>query len=159
MNFRHWFSLSFLSSITIGLIQIFEKYDLNLQSFYQTYEKQTIATRLMTGLMKGDLEPSEVYYVGGPNTVRGYREFPNSFASGDKQIIGNLEYRFIFNDVFQALLFIDAGWAPSVGELKNGKLGKGFGFRFTSPLGPMRLDFGFSDKNDLRIHFNIGHIF
>ena len=137
----------------------FTKHDLTLSKFTPTFKKQTIATRLILGKMFGDTEPSEIYFVGGPNTVRGYEEFPDSFASGRSQSLLNVEYRFLFNDTFQALLFVDAGWASSLGSWKNGKIGKGIGVRIQSPLGPIRLDLGIDEKAESRIHFNIGHVF
>ena len=66
--------------------------------------------------MNGTVEDTEYYFVGGPNTVRGYDEYPNSFAFGKNQLVGNLEYRFLLSDIFQFLLFIDAGWASSIGS-------------------------------------------
>ena len=43
-----------------------------MSNFFQTFEKQTIATRLIVGRINGEIEQTEYYYVGGPNTVRGY---------------------------------------------------------------------------------------
>jgi outer membrane protein insertion porin family len=139
---------------------IFTKYDLSLSNFFQTFKKQTIATRVLVGRINGNIEDTEYYYVGGPNTVRGYEEYPDSFGYGKAQLIGNIEYRFLLSDIFQFLLFIDAGWGSSLGDdFTKGKVGKGFGFRINSPLGPIRIDFGTNDEGDMRTHFNIGHIF
>jgi outer membrane protein insertion porin family len=139
---------------------IFTKYDLSFSNFFQTFEKQTIATRVLVGKINGNIEETEYYYVGGPNTVRGYEEYPDSFGYGKAQLIGNIEYRFLLSDIFQFLLFIDAGWGSSLGsDFTKGKVGKGFGFRINSPLGPIRIDFGTNDEGDMRTHFNIGHIF
>ena len=54
------------------------------RTFYQTLEKQTIATRLVLGKINGSIESTEFYFIGGPNTVEGYEEYPNSFANGKK---------------------------------------------------------------------------
>jgi len=137
----------------------FTKYDLAFNFFIKTFEKQTIATRFLFGMAKGDLDENEHYYVGGPNTVRGYEPFPNSFASGKEQFIINVEYRFLFTNFFNLILFTDWGWARSAGELHNGKMGKGIGVRIFSPLGPIRLDFGFNEDGEMRTHFNIGNVF
>ena len=122
-------------------------------------EKQTLASRFILGVMSGDLPNSELYYVGGTNTVRGYPEYPHTFANGRNRAILNIEYRILFNDMFQGLVFIDAGWASSLGALKHAKIGKGAGIRMMSPLGPIRLDFGFGETGDMITHFNIGHVF
>ena len=139
---------------------VFTKYDASLSNFYQTFDNQTIATRLVVGKINGNIEDTEYYYIGGPNTVRGYVEYPNSFAYGRAQLLGNVEYRFILSDIFQFLFFVDAGWASSLGtDFTQGKIGKGLGFRINSPLGPIRIDFGIDELGDMRTHFNIGHIF
>lgn len=138
----------------------FTKYDVNLANFFQTLENQTIATRLVFGKINGNIEETEYYYIGGPNTVRGYVEYPNSFGFGKTQLLGNIEYRFILSDMFQFLFFVDAGWASSLGsDIRKGKIGKGAGFRINSPLGPIRIDFGIDELGEMRTHFNIGHIF
>ena len=114
----------------------------------------------MVGKINGNIEDTEYYYIGGPNTVRGYIEYPNSFGVGKSQLLLNLEYRFILSEIFQFLFFLDAGWASSLGsDITKGKVGKGLGFRISSPLGPIRIDFGFDEDSEMRTHFNIGHIF
>ncbi len=138
----------------------FSKYDLSVSNFFQTFEKQTIATRVKLGRINGNVEDTEYYFIGGPNTVRGYVEYPYSFGFGKSQLLANIEYRFLLSEIFQFLLFVDAGWASSLGsDITKGKVGKGFGFRINSPLGPIRIDFGIDELGDMRTHFNIGHIF
>ena len=138
----------------------FTKYDVNLSNFFQTFEKQTIATRVMIGRINGSIETTEYYYIGGPNTVRGYVEYPNSFGTGKTQLLGNIEYRFLINEIFQFLFFVDAGWASSLGsDIFNGKVGKGAGIRINSPLGPIRIDLGIDELGESRTHLNIGHVF
>lgn len=139
---------------------IFTKYDASFSNFYQTFENQTIATRFALGKINGTIQSTEYYYIGGPNTVRGYVEYPNSFAYGKAQLLGNIEYRFLLSDIFQFLFFVDAGWASSLGnDIMQGKIGKGVGFRINSPLGPIRIDFGIDELGEMRTHFNIGHVF
>ena len=138
----------------------FTKYDLKASNFFQTFDKQTIATRVVVGKINGNIESTEYYFVGGPNTIRGYEEYPNSFAYGRAQLLGNIEYRFLLSEIFQLLLFVDAGWASSYSANPfEGKVGKGVGFRINSPLGPIRIDFGIDELGDMRTHFNIGQVF
>ncbi len=157
----------------------FTRFDLDLRRFFKTFEQQTIAARLSFGLITSpriddtDLFSREYYRVGGSNTVRGYDDF-HPFAVGDKQVLASLEYRFLFNDVFQLVFFVDAGYATkfidpldstvskvvSPFDISKYKVGKGIGTRINVPmLGPLRLDFGISETGDSRFHFNIGHTF
>jgi outer membrane protein insertion porin family len=111
---------------------------------------------------------SELYYVGGINSVRGYRFLsispteevgcavrPDSqtcplAVGGDKQLILNLELEFpLFEKVgVRGVLFADAGNAFARGKFTDpavpGSLYKsvGFGFRWFSPIGPLRFEWG-----------------
>ena len=120
-----------------------------------------------------DIFSTEWYQVGGANTVRGYED-RDPFAYGNKQILLNLEYRFLFTDMFQIVLFVDAGYAPNIKDdngdiviygadptrLINYKIGKGVGLRYNIPaLGPLRLDAGIDERGTIRIHFSVGHTF
>jgi outer membrane protein insertion porin family len=115
---------------------------------------------------------SELYFVGGINTVRGYflrsitpttrvgldtrpdsgiKDFP---IGGDKQLIFNAELEFpIFEKVgIRGVVFYDAGnaWAPNERFFQDKQdrvpLGLfhsvGFGFRWFSPIGPLRFEWG-----------------
>lgn len=111
---------------------------------------------------------SELYYVGGINSVRGYRYLsiaptqrvnqqldPRSRTSdlvvgGDKQVVVNAEVEFpMFEKAgVRGVLFFDAGNAFARGEFKDPELkgwlrkSVGFGFRWVSPIGPLRFEWG-----------------
>lgn len=143
----------------------YTKYDMELRQFFPTFEKQTIATRLALGLIESpqlsddDLYARELYRVGGSSTVRGWNDY-TPFGIGNKMMLASLEYRFLFSDMFQMVLFTDVGHATS-GDFffSDLRMGKGVGFRITTPLGPIRLDWGIGDEGDSYVHFNIGHTF
>jgi outer membrane protein insertion porin family len=143
----------------------FVKYNVDFRQFFPTFEKQTIATRLALGLIQSpqlsddDLYARELYRVGGSSTVRGWNDY-TPFGIGNKMVVGSLEYRFLFSDMFQMVLFADVGNATSGAfSLADMRMGKGLGFRIQTPLGPIRLDWGIGDEGDSYIHFNIGHAF
>jgi outer membrane protein insertion porin family len=145
----------------------FTRYDLGIRKFFPTFEKQALAARLECGYVTSpqiddqDIFRSQWYYVGGSTTVRGYDDMA-PFSYGNKQIIANLEYRFLFNDMFQGVIFLDSGYASSgtINDLSKFKIGKGVGLRINIPgLGPLRLDYGIDDLGVGRIHFNLGHTF
>jgi outer membrane protein insertion porin family len=107
--------------------------------------------------------------VGGVNTVRGYRLYsitplaavgasPNPDAQmrllqvgGNKQLVMNfeLEYPIVEKMGIRALVFFDMGnaWAPGVYIDPNVSFSLykawGFGFRWFSPIGPLRFEWGF----------------
>ncbi len=157
----------------------FTKYDIDLKKYIKTMDQQTIALRLLVGFIESPLIDNqalfsrEYYRVGGVKSVRGYNEF-NPFAIGNQQVVISAEYRFLFTDVFQLILFADAGYAPeflvdssntynrhvNVFDFSQYRVGKGIGTRITVPvLGPIRLDFGIDDAGNSRIHFNVGYLF
>ena len=154
----------------------YTQFDVDLKTFSEVFENQVIATRLRLGYLNtairdNDIFGSKAYRLGGGDTVRGYED-NNPFAYGDKQLILNLEYRLLFNDVFQGVLFADAGYGPniiqednrivskSIRNLANIKVGKGIGLRFMVPaIGPLRIDLGMDELGIMRTHFNMGHTF
>eukprot|EP01047_Picozoa_sp_COSAG01_P000159 COSAG01_NODE_2_length_63927_cov_1357.611941_44_plen_560_part_00 len=145
----------------------FIKTDAIFRNFHPIFKKQVIATKLQLGYLRSvditntNIYGSELYYVGGANSVRGYDDL-SPFANGNKQAIGSTEYRFLFTPNFQFILFIDIGYATldNIYDFNKYKMGKGFGIRLNiPPLGPIRLDLGFNEENQSQFHFSVGHTF
>ena len=126
---------------------------------------------------KGVLPIFEKYYLGGPNTIRGY-----DFATisprdpetgerigGNKMFLCNLEYRFpIFEKIrLFGVVFFDAGNSYDINQsfdLTNLKKSVGVGVRWFSPMGPIRLEFGFAlnaeeDESTSNWEFAMGTFF
>ncbi|MBT5953932.1 BamA/TamA family outer membrane protein [bacterium] len=144
----------------------FTKYDVSLTRFHEVLANQVFALRYELGLIESpeileqDKFKSEYYVVGGGSTVRGYDERGYSF--GNKKSLLSMEYRLLFNETFQGVLFVDTGLATmgSLADLSNYKIGKGVGMRMNIPgMGPLRLDFGFGETGTMRTHFSMGHSF
>ncbi|HEY9906238.1 MAG TPA: BamA/TamA family outer membrane protein, partial [Thermosynechococcaceae cyanobacterium] len=129
---------------------------------------QTFAFNIQGGTVLGDLPPYEAFALGGSNSIRGYDEGDVGGARSFLQ--ATVEYRFPIFSVISGALFVDAGTSlgsqSSVpgnpggvrGKPENG-LGYGLGLRVQSPLGPIRIDYGFNDQGDGRLHFGIGERF
>ena len=109
--------------------------------------------------------PSSVrYYAGGDTSIRGYeyqsigpRNDRDKVIGGRHMLVGSIELEHRVVGDWSVAAFVDAGDAfersPSM------KLGAGIGVRWTSPIGPIRLDLahGFDEPGDaFRIHFTLG---
>lgn len=129
---------------------------------------ETLALNIQAGTVLGDLPPYEAFSLGGSNSVRGYDE--GDLGSGRSFLQATAEYRFPIFSVVGGALFVDVGTdlgtgnnVPGEPAEQLGKPGSGIGFgvgvRVNSPLGPLRIDYGFNDEGDNRLHFGIGERF
>lgn len=129
---------------------------------------QAFAFNVQAGTILGDLPPYEAFSLGGSNSVRGYDE--GDVGAGRRFIQASAEYRFPVFSIFSGALFIDAATDLGSGDDVPGNpagvrgkpgsgVGYGLGVRIQSPLGPIRIDYGFNDEGDSRIHFGIGERF
>lgn len=129
---------------------------------------QTLAFNIQGGTVFGDLPPYEAFLLGGSNSVRGYDE--GDLGSGRSFVQATAEYRFPVFAIVGGALFFDVGTdlgsgseVPGDPAGVRGKSGSGFGYglgvRVQSPLGPIRIDYGFTDEGDSRLHFGIGERF
>ncbi|MEL6249868.1 MAG: BamA/TamA family outer membrane protein, partial [Cyanobacteria bacterium J06627_15] len=130
---------------------------------------ETLAFNVQAGTVLGDLPPYEAFSLGGTNSVRGYEE--GDLGSGRSFVQATAEYRFpLFTQFLGGTLFVDVASDLGSGDSVLGnpagvrdKPGSGFGYgvgiRVNTPLGALRLDYGFNDQGDSRIHFGLGERF
>lgn len=129
---------------------------------------QALAFNIQGGTILGDFPPYEAFAIGGTNSVRGFDE--GALASGQSYIQATAEYRFPLFSFLGGALFVDFGTDLGTGDNvpgspgpDRGKPGTGFGYgagiRVQTPLGPIRIDYGFSDEGEGRLHFGIGERF
>jgi translocation and assembly module TamA len=110
------------------------------------------------------LPASILFFAGGTQSVRGYAyeslgptDENGDVIGGEHLMTGSIEFEHYFNDKMGMAVFIDAGNAlESFGD--DLEQGAGFGFRWRSPVGSVRIDLAnaISDDNDWRLHVDIG---
>ena len=136
---------------------------LSLQQYFPTWRKQTIAVELHGAAAWGvNIPPTELFYLGGATTLRGYDE---DWFSGPRRVYANLEYRFLVGPDSQIFVFTDLGAVtlietPSVFDTL--RVGYGFGARLESRGGILRINYGLAAGDSLlrgKIHVNLGAAF
>ncbi|MCZ8049650.1 MULTISPECIES: BamA/TamA family outer membrane protein [unclassified Microcystis] len=130
--------------------------------------QQSLAFNVQAGTVLGDLPPYDAFIVGGSNSVRGYAE--GEVGSGRSYFQATAEYRFPIVAIIGGALFVDFGTTIGsqgdvpgqpgiVRDLPGTGLGYGLGVRVQSPVGQIRVDFGFNVDGGSRLHFGIGERF
>ena len=162
--------------------------DINL---YRVSLKNTGYQRLLPGLTgllsaraavvretgsTADVPIYERLFIGGANSIRGYSERgvgpadPDGNPLGGKVLLGaSAELRFPVYKKLYAALFADGGQVAVglAGSMpRRWKYGAGAGLRYRTPVGPIRVDFGYKLKPDKvsgtelwRLHLSIGEAF
>lgn len=131
-----------------------------------TDKRTTYAARILAGISNGEIPFFEQFFVGGSDSLRGYRE--DRFW-GEKMLVASLEYRRPIAQALKGVLFVDYGdaWGGrstySLPDLPQHtgfepSLGTGIGLRVNTPIGNLRLDYGIG-SDGARTHFSIGHAF
>lgn len=181
----------------------YQRIGLDVRRFIDFSRTTQLALRTNSNFIFGDeeevLPASLLNYIGGTNSVRGWGrwnlgpkravfEEDGSFwryvpMGGRHMASFNVELRQDVPFLFRGLgiaFFLDGGqiWLTRDEiDLRDLRYGAGFGIRYRSPIGPVRLDFGYKlnpTEQDLAIyngvdyggrmqrigiHFNIGHAF
>lgn len=129
---------------------------------------QTFAFNIQAGNIFGDLPPYESFTLGGANSVRGWEE--GAIGSGRAFVQGTVEYRFPIFNIVGGALFVDGASllgtqssVPGQPGIVRGKPGEGLGYgaglRVNTPLGNIRIDFGWNNEGGSAFSFGIGERF
>jgi outer membrane protein insertion porin family len=131
--------------------------------FYELFARQVIAIGVNGKELRGPtFENSDLYKLGGANSLRGYRE--DQFL-GSRVLWSNLEFRSLFTRRSYGFVFFDSGYylrseEPKKNILKSEEFlyGYGLGLNLETGFGVLRVSFalGKGDSfSDGKIHFGI----
>lgn len=148
----------------------FQKLQLEHRRYYPVrHGTDVIALRALAGISFGDLPLFESFSVGGANSLRGYEE--DRFR-GNRMFLGTVEYRHPVSDSLSVVGFLDVGDAyggtfhtvmpgfvlSAEDQSAKPHAAAGVGIRVKTPIGPLRLDFGWGSEGN-QAHFSVGEAF
>ena len=135
----------------------------DLRGYFPTWRRQVIAVGLHGAAAWGDnIPPTELFYLGGANTLRGYDE---DWFFGPRRVYANIEYRLLVGRTSQFFVFTDLGTVTQVDQptvFDSLRVGFGFGMRLESKGGLLRMDYGLAEGRSVlegKIHVNLGTSF
>ena len=109
-----------------------------------------------------DIEISDMYRIGGNNTLRGYQE--NQFT-GNRILWTNLEYRYLIGRRSYAFIFTDIAYyrrdalsLQKLPEQSSTKIGYGMGITFETALGMIGVSYAIAEGDSFnrgKIHFGL----
>lgn len=118
------------------------------------------------------------FFAGGPYSLRGFEtdsagplepttSGPLAPAGGNALLLGGAELRIDAGRSFSLATFMDVGNVyrlVSNIDLGDIRYAAGFGLRYRTALGPLRIDWGYklnrrADESRSRFHFTVGHAF
>jgi len=158
----------------------FYKVEVGSRRYISLFDDMVLAAILRLGLVKSYGQSEEVliskrFFLGGQNSVRGYsldtlgpRDSAGEPIGGNYMINFNTELRYPFYRSIKSVFFLDSGslWLDQKPyDDKTLRVSTGLGLRWSSPIGPLSLDYGYKlnpatdDEDRFRIHFSIGHAF
>ncbi|NIW24018.1 MAG: BamA/TamA family outer membrane protein [Gammaproteobacteria bacterium] len=106
------------------------------------------------------------FFAGGDNSIRGYEfeslgpvDADGDVIGGDRIAVASIEYDFPLSASWSGAVFVDVGNAFTGSDFEA-KKGAGFGFRWQSPVGPIRFDIAWpvddSVEQGARLHVSLG---
>jgi len=155
--------------------------------FHPLYKRLIASTKLTMGYIGEVGQPvpiDEKFYLGGIYSLRGYQSRSVSptnpatptagntyiYLGGNKEVFGNVELTFplIPDAGLKGVLFFDYGnsFNDKKAVFDTMLMSYGYGIRWASPIGPLRLEYGIPinprdviDSTSGRLEFSIGSMF
>ncbi len=140
-----------------------QRIGVDVEAFFEIFSKQVFAVGLHgRELRSGQIEVSDLFRLGGTNTLRGYRE--DQFL-GSRLLWSNTEYRFSLARRSYIYGFFDAGYylkpedeIRNVEEVSAVKTGFGIGVRIETALGIIGVSYALGQGDTFsqgKIHFGL----
>ncbi|MEW5758735.1 MAG: outer membrane protein assembly factor BamA [Candidatus Omnitrophota bacterium] len=160
----------------------FVKTRATFKQYFPIIKVTVLELRLMAGIANSFGDSDEVpiyerYFAGGSDTIRGYHERKvgpidpqtDEPIGGEAIMVGNIEYIFPIFQFVKGAAFYDIGnvW-EKVENFGSGhfRSGIGVGLRVKTPMGPVRIDYGYplnlepgEEKRSGKFHFSMGSSF
>jgi outer membrane protein assembly factor BamA len=140
-----------------------QRFTVSFNFFYELFSRQVVAIGVNgRELRSSSFENSDLFRLGGTNTLRGYRE--EQFI-GSRIFWSNLEYRALLTRRSFAFLFFDTGYYLRPAEEEKNILktedflyGFGLGLNIETALGVLRVSYALGKGDtfsDGKIHFGV----
>ncbi len=167
-----WGSLSFMQiSKQFGAFTDYHKIILDIRGYQELLGGWVIAGRLNVSVADTSAPFYDRFYLGGPNSLRGYPDrslTPAGYAS--RLVLSSVELRFPITrkhfprQFLTGVFFYDTGqaWNPPVQfDWNSFRSSVGFGLRFLIPfIGVVRTDFAYPLPDmEFQFHLSLGHTF
>ncbi len=141
----------------------FQRIELDFDIFHEIFKKHVVALGLHARELKGnDFEVSDLYLLGGANTLRGYKE---KQFQGNRIFWSNLEYRYLIESRSFVFLFFDTGYylrnedvLRNILKTSGFKIGYGLGLNIETGLGVLSVSFALGKGDSFsegKIHFGL----
>jgi len=146
--------------------------------YFRIKKGLVLAFSIKSGIAHGfgnttELPIIERFFLGGRNTVRGYEHDTlgpkgedDEPTGGNVYVQANSELRISLGRGFGLAAFVDSGnvWKTIEDVKPEMRFTTGLGLRYKTPVGPVRVDYGFKlgrkeGESAGEIHFSLGHAF
>lgn len=135
--------------------------------YLKSFDAIVLASRAKIGSISDKTPPFKHFFVGGAMSNRGYEyrdlgeQVSNYPVGGVSMLDFSLESRYYFTTNFATVLFVDSSKLSTEVHDFSGRWyhSYGFGVRYSSVIGPLRMDIGFPPKGGFALHLGIGQVF
>ena len=154
---RHVFYVEFAADVLGGETR-YTKLFSSVESYFPLLDWLNFHPKIALGWVDTDylIPVSERFYIGGQKSFAGYN---TDEVSGDKMVLGNLEFRFRLPCRLYLTTRYDMGQVFTSADaikLSNLRWGAGVFLAYDSPLGPVDFGYGITEDNLDRVYFSVG---